>query len=341
MRLLITGGMGFIGAATIRYILTHRDWQILNVDKLTYAADPARLESTGSTARYGFCQADIADGARMRELFAGFRPTAILHMAAESHVDRSIRNAAPFIQTNIVGSYSLLETASQYWESLPAADRLTFRFHQVSTDEVYGDLGPGGAFDEQTPYAPSSPYSASKASADMLAKAWHRTYGLPVLISTCSNNYGPWQHAEKFIPTVLRSAMSGRPIPIFGDGNNVREWLYVDDHAAALVAILERGAVGQTYCVGSQTESSNLALARRLCRILDDMAPAAVPHETAITFVSDRPGHDWRYALDASKIRGELNWRPATELDDGLRQTVGWYLKHRDWLEQGGATLLH
>jgi len=333
MRLLITGGMGFIGSAVVRHFLTTRDWQVLNVDKLTYAAAPARLITISGHPNYQFAQADIADGAAMDNLFGTFRPDAVLHMAAESHVDRSIHDAADFIRTNITGSYILLETARRHFDRLDAAGRARFRFHQISTDEVYGALGPQGRFNEQSPYAPSSPYSASKASADMLARAWHRTYGLPVVISNSSNNYGPWQHPEKFIPAVLRSAMRGQPITIFGDGTNVRDWLHVDDHAAALLAVLERGKIGETYGIGADAERSNLAMAHTLCGLLDEMAPAGAPHARLITHVGDRPGHDWRYALDSRKIRDTLKWSPQIRLEDGLRRTVRWYLDNRDWLD--------
>jgi dTDP-glucose 4,6-dehydratase len=338
MRLLITGGMGFIGAAVVRRMLA-AGHHVLNLDKLTYAASPERLADVLPHPRHEFTQATVNDASALRDIFARFDPDAVLHLAAESHIDRSIYEAADFIQSNIVGSYTLLEAARRYSENLAPARRAQFRFHLVSTDEVYGALGPEGVFTETSPYAPNSPYSASKAAADMLARAWRHTYGLPVIVSNCSNNYGPWQHPEKLIPTILIAAMEQRPIPIYGDGSNIRDWLHVEDHAAALQAILERGRIGETYNVGGEAERTNLAMAQSLCSLLDEKAPHAAPHARLISFVGDRPGHDWRYAIDAGKIRHELGWRPTVALDDGLRSTVRWYLQNRAWWEHlAGAT---
>lgn len=332
MRLLITGGMGFIGAAIVRRMLA-AGHHILNIDKLTYAASPARLAHILPHPRHEFVQADVGDAAAMQGIFARFTPEAALHLAAESHVDRSIYEAADFIRSNIAGSYTLLEAARRHCDRLAEPQRSQFRFLLVSTDEVYGALGPQGAFTEASPYAPNSPYSASKAAADMLARAWHRTYGLPVIVSNCSNNYGPWQHPEKLIPTILIAGLGQRNIPIFGDGSNIRDWLHVEDHAAALQAILESGCSGENYNVGGGAERSNLAMAHALCGILDELSPAGAPHARLITFVGDRPGHDWRYAVDAGKIQRELGWRPTVDFDDGLRDTARWYLENRAWWE--------
>jgi dTDP-glucose 4,6-dehydratase len=333
MRLLITGGMGFIGAAVVRRLLD-AGHVILNLDKLTYAASPTRLAAVLPHPRHEFLKADICDAAALHAVFARFDPEAVLHLAAESHVDRSIHAAADFIQSNIVGSYILLEAARRHFEAMPAPRQAAFRFHLVSTDEVYGALGAEGFFTEESPYAPNSPYSASKAAADMLGRAWRRTYGLPVLVSNCSNNYGPWQHPEKFIPTVVIAALEQRSIPIFGDGSNVRDWLHVEDHAAALQVILERGRIGENYNVGGNAELSNLAIARLLCQLLDEIRPAGAPHARLITFVGDRPGHDWRYAIDATKMLEEFAWQPATPLDEGLRATVHWYAENAAWWKE-------
>mgnify|MGYP002620745812 FL=1 len=329
--LLITGGAGFIGSAVIRYILRHTAHRVVNVDKLTYAGNLAAVAEVSSDPRYAFERIDICDAHAMRRVFAQYRPAAVMHLAAESHVDRSIEGPAPFISTNIVGTYTLLEVAREYWSSLDDAGRTAFRFHHVSTDEVYGDLdGSDALFTEDTPYAPSSPYSASKAAADHLVRAWHRTYGLPVLITNCSNNYGPYQYPEKLIPLVIRNALAGRPLPVYGRGDQVRDWLYVEDHARALYAVLTRGRVGETYNIGGHNEQRNIDVVRQICALLEELAPdkpAGVRrYEDLITFVPDRPGHDRRYAIDASKIARELGWVPQETFESGLRKTVQWML---------------
>jgi dTDP-glucose 4,6-dehydratase len=329
--ILITGGAGFIGSAVIRYILRHTAHRVVNVDKLTYAGNLAAVAEVSSDPRYAFERIDICDAHAMRRVFAQYRPAAVMHLAAESHVDRSIEGPAPFISTNIVGTYTLLEVAREYWSSLDDAGRTAFRFHHVSTDEVYGDLdGSDALFTEDTPYAPSSPYSASKAAADHLVRAWHRTYGLPVLITNCSNNYGPYQYPEKLIPLVIRNALAGRPLPVYGRGDQVRDWLYVEDHARALYAVLTRGRVGETYNIGGHNEQRNIDVVRQICALLEELAPdkpAGVRrYEDLITFVPDRPGHDRRYAIDASKIARELGWMPQETFASGLRKTVQWML---------------
>lgn len=333
--ILITGGAGFIGSAVIRYILRHTAHRVVNVDKLTYAGNLAAVAEVSSDPRYAFERIDICDAHAMRRVFAQYRPAAVMHLAAESHVDRSIEGPALFISTNIVGTYTLLEVAREYWSSLDDAGRTAFRFHHVSTDEVYGDLdGSDALFTEDTPYAPSSPYSASKAAADHLVRAWHRTYGLPVLITNCSNNYGPYQYPEKLIPLVIRNALAGRPLPVYGRGDQVRDWLYVEDHARALYAVLTRGRVGETYNIGGHNEQRNIDVVRQICALLEELAPdkpAGVRrYEDLITFVPDRPGHDRRYAIDASKIARELGWVPQETFESGLRKTVQWMLaQHR------------
>jgi len=333
--LLITGGAGFIGSAVIRYILRHTAHRVVNVDKLTYAGNLAAVAEVSSDPRYAFERIDICNAHAVRRVFAQYRPAAVMHLAAESHVDRSIEGPAPFISTNIVGTYTLLEVAREYWSSLDDAGRTAFRFHHVSTDEVYGDLdGSDALFTEDTPYAPSSPYSASKAAADHLVRAWHRTYGLPVLITNCSNNYGPYQYPEKLIPLVIRNALAGRPLPVYGRGDQVRDWLYVEDHARALYAVLTRGRVGETYNIGGHNEQRNIDVVRQICALLEELAPdkpAGVRrYEDLITFVPDRPGHDRRYAIDASKIARELGWVPQETFESGLRKTVQWMLaQHR------------
>ncbi|MGD9980984.1 MAG: dTDP-glucose 4,6-dehydratase [Hyphomonadaceae bacterium] len=331
-RVLVTGGAGFIGSALVRRLVVDGH-AVLNVDKLTYAGDLRTVAACEGRPNYAFAEADISDADAMRDAFAEFQPTRVIHLAAESHVDRSIDGPGAFIDTNIVGTYVLLDAALAYWRALGEADE-NFHFLHVSTDEVYGSLGEAGAFHEETPYAPNSPYSASKAAADHLARAWRHTYGLPVLISNCSNNYGPYQHPEKLIPTVLRNALAGNPIPIYGAGANVRDWLYVDDHVDALLTIVERGRLGEKYNVGGSSESSNLALAERLCALLDELRPRhdGQSYAKQITMVRDRPGHDFRYAIDASKLARELGWRPSETLETGLRKTVRWFLENADWL---------
>lgn len=331
-RILITGGAGFIGSALIRHLIQNSPHQIANIDKLTYAGNLHSLELVAASERYQFYQHDICDAEAMAAIFTSFQPDAIMHLAAESHVDRSIQGAAPFIQSNIVGTYVLLEAAKNYWEQLPKSKQNTFRFHHVSTDEVYGDLGFGEAlFTENTPYAPSSPYSASKASADHLVRAWHRTYGLPVLLTNCSNNYGPYHYPEKLIPHVILNALHHQPLPVYGDGQQIRDWLYVDDHARALQCVLETGCVGETYNIGGHNEKTNIYVVEQICALLDELQPAAESYTKRISFVPDRPGHDVRYAIDASKIEQELGWTPIESFESGLRKTVEWYLQHRDW----------
>jgi dTDP-glucose 4,6-dehydratase len=331
--LLVTGGAGFIGSAVVRHLIQETDATVVTVDKLTYAGHRENLAPVMDHPRHHFEQVDIADAAAVRRLFREYEPGGVLHLAAESHVDRSIDGPAAFVQTNVVGTQVLLEAARTYWAEQGEPDG--FRFLHVSTDEVYGELGETGAFTEETPYDPSSPYSASKAGADHLVRAWHRTYGLPVLITNCSNNYGPYQHPEKLIPVVILNAVDGEPIPVYGDGKNVRDWLYVEDHVRALLRVFREGRVGETYNVGGHQEKENIAVVRQICDILDDRRPGAVEggHRSLITFVEDRPGHDWRYAIDPGKIENELGWAPQVGFEEGLRRTVRWYLEHRDWVQ--------
>ncbi len=333
MRILITGGAGFIGSALIRHLLNHTEHQVLNLDKLTYAGNLESLASVADNPRYRFVQADIADSAAVSQTLAEFQPDAIMHLAAESHVDRSIDGPAAFIQTNIVGTYALLEATRSYWSQLDPARKAAFRFHHISTDEVYGDLhGADELFTERTPYAPSSPYSASKAASDHLVRAWQRTYGLPVLLSNCSNNYGPYHFPEKLIPLVILNALDGKPLPVYGNGQQVRDWLYVEDHASALLKVVSEGKVGETYNIGGHNEQKNLHVVESICALLDELAPRqSGSYKEQISFVSDRPGHDLRYAIDASKIERELGWKPEETFASGLRKTVHWYLDNLDW----------
>jgi dTDP-glucose 4,6-dehydratase len=333
LRLFITGGAGFIGSALCRYAVAECGDEVLNFDKLTYAADLRSVAPVADRETYRFVQGDICDRKAVEEAIDAFRPDAIIHLAAESHVDRSILGAAPFIQTNIVGTFTLLEAARAYWSKLPSPAQERFRFLHVSTDEVYGSLGEDGLFHEHTPYDPSSPYSASKASSDHLVTAWGRTYGLPVLISNCSNNYGPYQFPEKLIPVATLNALHGEPIPVYGEGTNVRDWLFVEDHAGALRLIVEKGRLGESYNVGGLNEWKNLAIVERICDLVDELAPAAGRRRELITFVTDRPGHDYRYAICADKLSTELGWTPQTDFATGLRKTVGWYLTNRPWWE--------
>ncbi|GFM52605.1 dTDP-glucose 4,6-dehydratase [Pseudomonas cichorii] len=336
MRILVTGGAGFIGSALIRHLIQNTEHEVLNFDKLTYAGNLESLSCIATDTRYEFVQADICDQARVRAVLERFEPHAIMHLAAESHVDRSIDGPGDFIQTNIVGTYSLLEAARGYWLALPEAERRVFRFHHISTDEVYGDLhGVDDLFTETTPYAPSSPYSASKAASDHLVRAWHRTYGLPVIVTNCSNNYGPFHFPEKLIPLMILNALAGKPLPVYGDGQQVRDWLYVEDHARALLKVVTEGVVGETYNIGGHNEQKNIDVVRGICALLEELAPtrpAGVEHfSDLITYVVDRPGHDQRYAIDAGKIEHELGWRPVETFDSGLRKTVKWYLDNLDW----------
>jgi dTDP-glucose 4,6-dehydratase len=335
---LVTGGAGFIGSALVRHLITHSDithsdCHVVNVDKLTYAGNLHSLESVSGHPRHHFERLDICDRGGLERVFARYRPDAVVHLAAETHVDRSIDSPAAFIETNVVGSYTLLEAARGYWQGLGDEARAAFRFLHVSTDEVYGTLGREGLFSETSRYDPHSPYSASKAAADHLARAWHDTYGLPVLVTNCSNNYGPCQFPEKLIPTVILKALAGEPIPVYGRGENVRDWLYVDDHAKGLMAVLERGEVGETYNIGGRSERTNLEVVRTVCGLLDELSPAPEIGDRSglLSFVRDRPGHDLRYAIDTGKIARELGWRPEETFESGLRKTVRWYLDNEAW----------
>ncbi len=331
MRIIVTGGAGFIGSAVCRYLVGERGIEVVNVDKLTYAANLQSLIPIADRPGYRFVKADICDRAAMEAVFAEARPDAIMHLAAESHVDRSITGSADFIRTNIVGTHTLLEAARGYWERLTGEARERFRFLHVSTDEVYGSLPPDGYFLETTPYDPRSPYSASKASSDHLVSAWHETYGLPVLVTNCSNNYGPYHFPEKLIPLVLLNALEEKPLPVYGDGQQVRDWLYVDDHVKALTLVLEKGRVGETYNVGGRAPMANLDVVQRICDILDDRRPCKAPRRNLITHVADRPGHDRRYAIDPTKIETELGWRASETFATGLARTIDWYLANEGW----------
>ena len=336
MKLLVTGGAGFIGSAVIRHIIGNTTDFVVNVDKLTYAGNLESLASVRGSARYAFERVDICDRESLALVFQEHQPDAVMHLAAESHVDRSIDGPGDFIQTNIVGTYSLLEVARGYWQGLDAQRKAAFRFHHISTDEVYGDLeGPEDLFNEQTPYAPSSPYSASKASSDHLVRAWRRTYGLPTLITNCSNNYGPYHFPEKLIPLMILNALEGKPLPVYGQGNQIRDWLYVEDHARALYQVVTQGKIGETYNIGGHNEKQNIEVVRTLCALLEELAPekpsGVVRYSDLITFVTDRPGHDHRYAIDAGNIARELGWMPRETFESGIRKTVLWYLDNREW----------
>lgn len=338
MKLLVTGGAGFIGSAVVRQAIT-AGHAVVNLDALTYAACLANVASVSDSPNYSFERADICDAAALTRILDQHKPDAIMHLAAESHVDRSIDGPGSFIETNITGTYTLLQAARSYWEGQGRPD--TFRFHHISTDEVFGSLGSEGQFTETTPYDPRSPYSASKAASDHLVRAWAETYGLPVVLTNCSNNYGPYHFPEKLIPVVILKALAGLPLPIYGDGSNVRDWLYVEDHADALLLVLQKGALGRSYNIGGENERSNLELVTTLCAILDELRPGAAPYAEQITFVTDRPGHDARYAIDPTRIREELGWRPSVTVEEGLRLTVQWYLENEDWwrplLERDGV----
>ena len=338
MNILVTGGAGFIGSAVVRELISNSRHRVLNVDKLTYAGNLTSLASVADSDRYEFAQLDICDFRRISDAVSAFDPDAIMHLAAESHVDRSIDSPDDFIQTNVVGTYTLLEIARKHWTQLSGDRRAGFRFHQVSTDEVFGDLESAGFFTESSPYLPSSPYSASKAAADHLVRAWHRTYGLPVLVTNCSNNYGPYHFPEKLIPLIILNALEGKPLPVYGDGSNVRDWLYVEDHARGLRTVLERGQPGETYLLGGQAPTTNLQIVEMICGILDRLAPdrpqGIKRYGDLIEFVSDRPGHDRRYAVDSRKIESQLAWRPTESLESGLLKTVQWYLDNTEWWHQ-------
>ncbi len=341
MKILVTGGAGFIGSAVVRHIIQDTNDSVINLDKLTYAGNLESLASVANSERYAFEQVDICNRAELDRVFATHQPDAVMHLAAESHVDRSITGPADFIETNIVGTYMLLEAARAYWNDLDEARKAAFRFHHISTDEVYGDLphpdeaAPGEAlplFTETTPYAPSSPYSASKASSDHLVRAWRRTYGLPTVVTNCSNNYGPYHFPEKLIPLVILNALDGKPLPVYGKGDQIRDWLYVEDHARALYTVVTTGVIGETYNIGGHNEKQNLEVVHTICDLLDEMVPKTGSYRDQITYVADRPGHDRRYAIDASKMSAELDWQPQETFESGIRKTVLWYLDNQQWV---------
>lgn len=334
MKILVTGGAGFIGSAVIRHLIKHTDHEVLNIDKLTYAGNLESLKEIDQSPKYQFKQMDICETDQITKAIEAFQPDAIMHLAAESHVDRSIDGPAAFIQTNIVGTYTLLEAARKYWMNLGPEAKQHFRFHHISTDEVYGDLeGTTDLFTETTSYAPSSPYSASKASSDHLVRAWYRTYGLPVLVTNCSNNYGPYHFPEKLIPLVILNALDAKPLPVYGNGQQIRDWLFVEDHARALYKVVTEGVVGETYNIGGHNEKQNIEVVKTICKILDELKPqsSGQSYESLITFVKDRPGHDLRYAIDAAKIKNELGWSPTETFETGIRKTVEWYLNNLEW----------
>ncbi|QCR35740.1 dTDP-glucose 4,6-dehydratase [Nissabacter sp. SGAir0207] len=339
MKILVTGGAGFIGSAVVRHIINHTDDSVLVVDSLTYAGNLESLAGVAEHPRYRFAQVNICDRTALDTLFAEYQPDAVMHLAAESHVDRSIDGPAAFIETNIIGTYSLLEAARHYWAALEPARKAAFRLHHISTDEVYGDLhGTDDLFTETTPYAPSSPYSASKASSDHLVRAWQRTYGLPTLVTNCSNNYGPYHFPEKLIPLIILNALAGKPLPVYGNGQQVRDWLYVEDHARALYKVVTEGEIGETYNIGGHNERKNIDVVKTICGILDELIsekPAGVAHfADLITYVTDRPGHDMRYAIDASKIERTLGWKPEETFESGILKTVQWYLDNKEWWQR-------
>ena len=335
-KILVTGGAGFIGSAVVRHIIQNTQDSVVNVDKLTYAGNLESLTEVANNPRYAFEQVDICDRAELDRVFAQHQPDAVMHLAAESHVDRSIDSACEFIQTNIVGTFNLLEAARAYWQQMPSEKREAFRFHHISTDEVYGDLhGTDDLFTETTPYAPSSPYSASKASSDHLVRAWLRTYGLPTIVTNCSNNYGPYHFPEKLIPLMILNALDGKPLPVYGDGMQIRDWLFVEDHARALYQVVTEGVVGETYNIGGHNEKANIEVVKTICALLEELVPekpaGVARYEDLITFVQDRPGHDVRYAIDAAKIGRELGWKPQETFESGIRKTVQWYLDNKTW----------
>ncbi|OTA19163.1 dTDP-glucose-4,6-dehydratase [Xenorhabdus beddingii] len=341
MKILVTGGAGFIGSALIRHVINHTNDSVINIDKLTYAGNLESLKEIDNSPRYFFEKADICDRNKLDSILEQYQPDAIMHLAAESHVDRSISGPSDFIETNIIGTYTLLEATRNYWQQLPEGKKNKFIFHHISTDEVYGDLphpdqfsdsSPLPLFTEKTAYAPSSPYSASKASSDHLVRAWHRTYGLPTIVTNCSNNYGPYHFPEKLIPLVILNALEGKPLPIYGKGDQIRDWLYVEDHARALHLVVSTGKNGETYNIGGHNEKTNLDVVEKICQILDELVPKEVSYQEQITFVADRPGHDRRYAIDATKIKSELDWIPLETFESGIKKTVEWYLNNKEWV---------
>ena len=341
MKILVTGGAGFIGSAVIRHIINDTAHNVVNVDKLTYAGNLESLASVSDSNRYAFEQVDICDANEIKRIFEQHQPDVVMHLAAESHVDRSIDGPGDFMQTNIIGTYTLLEQARAYWQNLPESQKATFKFHHISTDEVYGDLPHpdthGGElllFTETTAYKPSSPYSASKASSDHLVRAWHRTYGLPTVITNCSNNYGPYHFPEKLIPLMILNALDGKPLPVYGKGNQIRDWLYVEDHARALVKVATEGKVGETYNIGGHNEKQNIEVVTTICDILDELVPSSSSYKELITYVEDRPGHDMRYAIDSTKVKNDLGWVPEETFESGIHKTVQWYLNNQEWCQR-------